>query len=138
MKRSAHGKTLLTAIAVLAFAGILFSGYLTYYTYASGQPGCELFFFNMPSCFYGMLMYLAVFLLALGIALNKALRSSKIIAITILSVIGIGFAASLTILTLSAVSCTSFTILGVAPCVYGFVMYLVILLLALSEISGSK
>ncbi|MDE1873828.1 MAG: hypothetical protein KGI04_01780 [Candidatus Micrarchaeota archaeon] len=127
-------KTIIDAVAVLALAGVLFSGYLTYYTFASGRPGCEIFIFGAPSCFYGLVMYIAVFLLTLFALLKLNARGAATLALACVSFIGILFAAFLTTETWSAVSCTNFDILGQPPCIYGLVMYLIVLLLALYEL----
>ena len=121
----------LWCIAVLAAAGSLFSGYLTVYTFVSGQPGCEVFILGMPSCFYGTLMYAAVFVLALGLSARRRTRSGVGVVMAAFSAFGIAFAAYLTETALAAVSCTKFEILGLPPCVYGLFMYLVLLALAL-------
>jgi len=123
-------KGLLEIILVLAVIGTLFSGYLTYYTFANNKPGCDLYFFGLPSCFFGALIYAAVFILSLAVIANRHYRSKKTIAISIISAVGIAFASFLTLYVLSAKNCTSLEILGIPPCVYGLVMYLAILLLA--------
>lgn len=117
-------------ILVLAVIGTLFSGYLTYYTFTSNKPGCDLFFFGLPSCFFGALIYTAVFVLSLVVVADRHSRSKKAVAISVISAVGIAFASFLTLYVLSFKSCTSLEILGIPPCVYGLVMYVAILLLA--------
>jgi uncharacterized membrane protein len=133
-------KILLQIILVFAVLGTLFSGYLTYYTFATNKPGCDLYFFGLPSCFFGALMYAAIFVLSLAITLDRKLRNKCSIAITVISFVGICFATFLTNYVLSAKNCTSLEILGIPPCVYGFVMYVALLLLAIASVlaSGKK
>jgi len=59
----------LKAIAVLAVAGVLFSGYLSYNELwggaaACGAPGSGLIF-GLPACVYGFFMYLVVLIIAI-------------------------------------------------------------------------
>lgn len=124
-------KTYLSVIGIVAFIGVLFSGSLTYYTYTSGKAGCELFFFGMPSCFYGMLMYLLIAILSAGMLLKLNKHKKLAGSILILSIAGIIFAAYLTERALSNLSCAPLKIFGVVPCVYGLIMYFVVLALAL-------
>ncbi len=131
-------RVVLEIISVFAVVGVLFSGYLTYYTFASGRPGCEVFILGMPSCFYGTIMYLVVFALSVSLAVKQAARNWKTLALSAISFVGILFAAYLTFATLSAVSCTNFDIFGVPPCVYGLVMYLALLSLAALELKVNR
>lgn len=128
------GKTALKIITTFALIGVLFSGYLTYYTFTSGHSGCEVFIAGMPSCFYGLIMYLVVFVLALWLSLKKATRTGGTGAMSVISLIGVFFAAYLTLTMLSNVSCTTLEIYGIPPCVYGLVMYLLLLVIALFEL----
>lgn len=124
------------AIVVLAIAGAIFSGYLTAYTYLSGRSGCEVFYFGMPSCFYGFIMYLLVFILAALIYVSR--KGAKAIAIIAIALAGMAFSAYLTISTLNSVACTTFDILGQPPCVYGLAMYVLLLLIAISAMRPRK
>ncbi len=56
----------LTAIALISFAGLLFSGYLSYTEiFAAACPlgGCT-FMLGLPVCVYGFFMYLAIFIIS--------------------------------------------------------------------------
>ncbi len=67
-------ETSLKSILIIAIAGILFSGYLSYselFRRICVFGGCSNLF-GLPVCFYGLIMYLAVFTLAL-----LGLRSKK-------------------------------------------------------------
>ncbi len=70
----------LKIILILAVAGVLFSGYLSYYELFSpagcsdaiiscGDKGFEIA--NLPACVYGFFMYLAILVLTLLSILNK-------------------------------------------------------------------
>ena len=71
----------LKAIVFISFAGLLFSGFLTYKELFSGS--CDVGFTycgtvvksigRMPACVYGFFMYLALF----GISLSGYLKSKK-------------------------------------------------------------
>ena len=58
----------LKAIAVLAAAGLLFSGYLSYNELFAGAAACGApgggLIFGLPACVYGFFMYLVVFIIA--------------------------------------------------------------------------
>ena len=63
-------QTVLKAIAIISFLGILFSGYLSYAEIfqqtaslcASGTCGQQLA--GIPVCIYGLIMYLTVFIIS--------------------------------------------------------------------------
>ncbi len=72
-------KTGLYAIAILAAAGVLFSGYLSYNELWGGavacgaQPGAPAgagLIFGLPACVYGLAMYVLVFAIAV-LSLNS-------------------------------------------------------------------
>ena len=124
------GSSRLDLVAFISVLGMGFSGYLTYLTYATGQGGCEVFYFGYPSCFYGMLMYLLAFLL--GASLLASGRDLRLVAIVVISGFGIVFSGSLTWYVLSQLSCTTLSIAGVPPCIFGFVIYALVLAFAAS------
>ena len=73
----------LQAILAIAFAGIAFSGVLTYRELFAGAPSCAAaaggtgLLFGLPVCVYGLLMYLAVATVAaLGLR-GAALRGMR-------------------------------------------------------------
>lgn len=75
-------KKALQTILALSIAGLLFSGYLSYYELFGG--GCENTFvqcgstfslFDLPACVYGFLMYLVIF--GVSFAGLKAKKQSK-------------------------------------------------------------
>jgi hypothetical protein len=123
----------LASIALFSIVGIGYSGYLTYYTLSTGASACELFFFGMPSCFYGLLLYLFIFVPSLAVFLeDKSIKRSA--GMLGLSVFGIGFSGTLTGYFLSFQGCLakSFTIAGIPPCVLGLCMFALILGIDLS------
>lgn len=66
-------KTALKVVVVLSFAGILFSGYLSYYELFVG--GCSKAIIscgskpfeiaNLPACIYGFIMYSVIFVVSI-------------------------------------------------------------------------
>lgn len=124
------------ALASLALIGVLFSGYLTYVTYTTTQSGCDIFYFGLPSCFYGMLMYLAVFFL--GVTGGKLMKDKRRLALSTISGIGVLFALYITTYVLSNVSCKTLSILGFPPCVFGLAMYVLLLIISAIGIVRKK
>lgn len=114
----------------MALAGTLFSGYLTVYTFITNQPGCDLFFFGLPSCFYGAIMYVLVLGFSLYLIHTTKGRIPKVIAAV--GLVGVLFAAFLTSYILSVASCTTLDILGMPPCVYGVAIFIIILILSIA------
>jgi uncharacterized membrane protein len=61
-------KTSLTIISIISLMGILFSGYLTISELSAGQcpvsGGCSQIF-GLPTCMYGLIMYLIVFVVSI-------------------------------------------------------------------------
>jgi hypothetical protein len=60
-------KTALTIISIISLIGVLFSGYLTISDLTAGQcsiGGCQQIA-GLPTCAYGLLMYLIVFVISL-------------------------------------------------------------------------
>ena len=77
-------KTLaLKAIAVIAFTGVVFAGYMTYYemTYtACPASGCSTVA-GIPACIHGLVMYLVIFALSMcavcGNSINNRISNHK-------------------------------------------------------------
>ncbi len=78
-------------MVVLAVLGIAFSGYLAYYTFTSGQSACELYFLGLPSCFYGLVVYVLIVVPSLFVMLAN--RNMKTGALVALSPVGVVFSA---------------------------------------------
>lgn len=65
-------KSALLTILIIAIAGMLFSGYLSYGELFKGGCSTESFikcgtwsFADLPACVYGLVMYMAVFIISL-------------------------------------------------------------------------
>jgi len=60
-------QTSLTVILIFAIAGLLFSGYFSFSEVFTGKcavGGCAMVF-GIPTCVYGFVMYLIIFIFAL-------------------------------------------------------------------------
>ncbi len=122
----------LATIIILSIIGILFSGYLTYYTFTTGFGACELFFFGMPSCFYGLIVYVLIFIFSM-LLIRAGLKNKKSILLAALSLFGVAFAATLTAYIISkGPTCASLSFFGVPPCLLGLVMFAILFVLAIS------
>lgn len=119
------------AISSISAAGILYSGYLTDYTLTTKTSACELFYFGLPSCFYGFLLYFAILALSFGLWLRQK-RSKSLAALFALSVAGTAFSGTLTAYMLSLRSClaSSLTIFGIPPCVLGLAMFTLVFVIS--------
>lgn len=125
----------LITILVIAIAGIIFSGYLSYYSLftdgcseaiisCGGAEPVEIF--GLPTCVYGFFMYLVVIILSI-MALVKDKKRPLQKTIFIIAIIGVLFSGSLSVYELFFQG-TEFTELP--ACVYGFIMYLGIFIVA--------
>lgn len=121
------------AIAVSA-VGVVYSGYLSYVSLFTGAGGCESYYFGLPACFYGFVIYLLT--LVVGVALLLGRRNWRAGLIVAISLGGMVFSAYLTLYVLSLRSCVSLQVMGVPPCILGLAMYAVVLGLAASLASG--
>jgi len=62
-----NSKKALNIIAIISAIGVLFSGYLTFSELTAQQcalGGCQTIA-GLPTCMYGLVMYLAVFVIAM-------------------------------------------------------------------------
>jgi len=63
-----ESKIALRVISIISFIGILFSGYLTF-TEMSAKASCTaggcMNILGLPTCFYGLVMYVVVFTISL-------------------------------------------------------------------------
>jgi ABC-type tungstate transport system substrate-binding protein len=60
-------KTALSIISIISGIGVLFSGYLTFTELTAktcGLGGCQAIL-GLPTCMYGLVMYLAIFALSM-------------------------------------------------------------------------
>jgi hypothetical protein len=117
-------------LTLISLVGVAYSGFLTYITYTTGVSGCERYFFGLPSCFYGFILYSMVFVFAFALLL--VWRTVRAIVAVLLGVAGVGFSAFLTGYVLSQASCMSLSIFGVPPCAMGLAMFTIVFLIAAS------
>jgi len=113
----------------LAFAGLLFSGYLSGVklftdTCAFGE-GCP-YFLGYPACYFGFVMYLAMTILLLLPRFGVAAQQTVLRAVLLISALGILFAGYFTLgeLPLLASAGMRAYLLGLPTCAYGLVVYL--------------
>jgi hypothetical protein len=111
-------------ITLLAIAGVLFSGYLSYEGMVKGTcTGCQ-FLFGYPTCLYGFVMFA---LILLG-ALLSGKHASGAALVRVVTAAGILFSVYWAIVELRV--CWFCYPLGLPNCVYGLVMYCVVAALA--------
>jgi uncharacterized membrane protein len=119
-----------SALMAFAVVGMAFSSFLTYVTFTTGQSACEFYYFGLPSCAYGLAIYILVFLASLPIVAK--VRNKRTIALIGVSLVGIAFSGSLTAYILSLQSCVRLVVYGVPPCVMGLAMFIVVLAIGVS------
>ncbi len=123
-------------ILILALAGLLLSGYLSYLNLWGA--GCSKFFiscggskavhiFGQPTCVYGFFMYLAVFILAI-VALFKESARSVMKTLLGFAILGTAFSGFLTFYELVVLK-IEFS--GLPACAYGLILYVGILIVAM-------
>jgi uncharacterized membrane protein len=121
-------------LALLSAIGVLYSGYLSFISLASGHPACETFYLGLPSCFYGLVIYAAI--LVTSVATLFAIRNVRTGALVLISIGGVAFSGYLTWIVMVAISCTTLEIFGLPPCVYGLGMFALVLIITASLIRG--
>ncbi|MBU0598107.1 vitamin K epoxide reductase family protein [Patescibacteria group bacterium] len=122
-------------ILLLSIAGMIFSGYLSYYNVF--EAGCEdaliscgtkpVEIFGLPNCVYGFAMFVVVGILSV-IGLDEARAKKMIKTILILSIIGVLFAGSLSYYEMYVIG-SGFS--SIPACVYGFFLYILILIFSI-------
>ena len=128
-------KASLITILVIAIAGIIFSGYLSYHTLfaegcseaiisCGGSDPIEIF--GLPTCVYGFFMYLVLIILTITTILRDKKRALQK-TLLVIGIAGLLFSGYLSVYELFFQG-TEFTELP--ACVYGFVMYLGIVIVA--------
>lgn len=118
---------------VLGLAGMVLSGYLSWYTLWG--PGCTetiitcggaepILIFGLPTCVYGFVMYLAVTVLAL-IGLGKPSATAIMKTVLVIAVVGVAFSGFLSYYEIFVQE----TALDSLPaCVYGLFLYILLLI----------
>ncbi|MEK6974009.1 MAG: hypothetical protein AABW41_02120 [Nanoarchaeota archaeon] len=131
-------RNFLSYIIIISIIGVLFAGYLTYGTFSSGN--CPLiescpYYFNLPACGYGLIIYGIILLFSLIAFINKKLQQKLMTGIFYISIVGILFSAFSSIYEIFYLKCASppcrYSLL-LPTCVYGLVMYTAIFLLSKS------
>ncbi|MFH1174421.1 MAG: hypothetical protein V1725_04765 [archaeon] len=122
---------------ILAGIGVLFSGFLTIEKLFTGSctisEGCTSVF-GIPSCVYGLVLFLIILITGiLTLFRRKRGRGVRKILLLIASFIGVVFSLAVTLTELKPCpgGCT-FT-LFLPACAYGFVLFLAILTLVLTN-----
>lgn len=131
-------KNFLGYILIISIVGVLFAGYLTYRTFFSGtcplRESCP-YYFNLPACVYGLIIYSIILLLTLIVFINKKLQRKLITGIFYVSIFGILFSAFSSVYEIFYLKCAippcKYSLL-LPTCVYGLVMYTAIFLLSKS------
>lgn len=119
-------------IFFLSLAGLLFSGYLSavklFTSTCAFNETCP-YFLGYPTCFYGFIMFLMIFIASL-LGMSKRARQEKVIIIhAIISIIGIAFAGYFVVHDIGPGNYA----LGAPTCVYGFIFYIVIFLFSAKQ-----
>jgi uncharacterized membrane protein len=130
-------KNKIITIILLALAGVLFAGYLTYTKLYSGtcalNEGCS-YFMGLPTCLFGLIFYLSIFIISM-IALYKKRHFRKTIGI--ISFGGILFSGYFSMYEiffapLNMFNGASYT-LGFPSCFYGFLMFIIVFVVAMKK-----
>ena len=118
-----------TFLLGLAFAGLLFSGYLSGVklftdTCAFGE-GCP-YFLSYPACYFGFAMYCAMTILLLLSRFGVAAQRTVLRVVLLISALGILFAGYFTLGELPQLASDGLQayLLGLPTCAYGLVVYL--------------
>lgn len=133
-----HNSTL-TAVAILSAAGVLFAGYLSwtslFATSCAFGETCQ-YLFGYPTCVYGFVMYLVLFIAALLGALGKLSARRAFTTTTLVSAAGILFAGYFVIeeITASAILGP----LGLSTCAYGLIFYILVFILSLRGLRATQ
>lgn len=138
MKTNTYSKI----IFVLALGGVLFAGYLTIVQIATGA--CALnepcpYFLGYPACWYGLVMFLSIFVFNLIALLSRISFKTSLIFITIISFAGILFSGWLSWGEISSWLNNARTYAMILPtCVYGLIFYMAIFILSVIQITKKQ
>ena len=129
-------------IFIFSLIGLLFSGYLSFTKLFTGAcpltEGCP-YFLGYPSCYYGFILFLILFVLAILLLKNEKLVLMK--KVFYVSLIGIIFAAYSSIKELLYPNCLNgicnYTLL-VPTCIYGLIFYIVIFVTSLIHLKKNS
>ena len=120
------------AIFALVCCGLLFSGYLSAVKLLSNacafNEPCP-YFLGYPACWYGFVMYLAMFI-ATGLTITRKTGYTAALKVDLgVSAVGIVFAGSFAIQELLQSRITG--TLGLSTCAYGFIFYVAIFVVSI-------
>lgn len=122
------------SVFILSIAGVLFAGYLSGVKLFSGvcsfNETCP-YVLGYPSCYYGFIMFVALFVSSLFLILKKYKKITLYKTLFGVSLAGILFAGSLSIKEL--IGCISTVCdygLGLPTCAYGLMVYIAIFVLS--------
>lgn len=116
---------------MLAFAGFLFSGYLSSVrffsdTCAFNEP-CPSFL-GYPACYFGFIMFSVLFACSLALYTNVLEPAFAVRIISGVSLLGILFAGYFTLGEVSTIFSKGFSVflLGLPTCAWGLIVYILI------------
>ena len=121
-------------ILILTIAGVLFSGYLSSVKFfeevCAFNESCP-YVLGIPACYYGFVMFTALFVVALLLVLKKYKESLLRKYLLGISAAGMLFAGLLSVQEfLACLSKECIYGLGLPTCAYGFVVYLAVFILS--------
>ncbi len=126
-------------IFFISLGGLLFSGYLSAVKLLTStcafNETCP-YFLGYPTCFYGFLMFLLIFVASLLGMLKNARKEKAILVHVIVSIIGIMFAGYFVAHEINLTIGDS--ILGLPTCVYGFIFYVAIFVFSIKQFAKTK
>lgn len=123
-------------ILTFSFAGLLFAGYLSFYKFFTKtcalNEACPTFL-GQPACYFGLVMYLTLFLLSIGLVSKKLRQKTALLGIIFVSFLGILFAGNFTIEELPVLfeSGLGAYALVLPTCALGLIFYILIFALSL-------
>lgn len=123
-------------ILTFSTAGLLFAGYMSSYKFffkmCALNETCPIVF-GVPACYYGFVMFLALFLLSVGLVSKKLSKNSALLGLIFVSLLGILFAGNLTLGELPLFFERGFRayVLGLPTCALGLIFYVLIFLSSL-------
>jgi uncharacterized membrane protein len=128
-------KTCVTALTIVSFAGLLFSGYLSGIKFFSDTcafgESCP-YFLGYPACYYGFVMYVLLFLtsiLTLVGKFNEHIGAKLVLSVASLGVLFAGYFTFRELPKLFSDGLTAY-VLGLPTCALGLIFYILIWVIA--------
>jgi len=132
-------KTWTRTVFILSLAGFCFSGYMSAVKFFSGTCAFSepcTYFLGYPACWYGFVMYLAMFV-ASFLAVFKKMPATLMLKMNVaISALGVIFSGSFVAQELLASRITG--TLGLSTCAYGLIFFIAIFVLSLMAFRKSK